>query len=81
METKMGEADKLFQSAIKRLEAAQTRLDELSLVAHTLTPGVEIKPEPDDPARRAEWNKARAARDEALPEARELSQVLYPQKG
>ena len=74
----MRETDKsqLVQAVIKRFETAQSRWDELSLVAHTFTPGVEIRPEPDDPARRAEWRNAKAARDQAWRDLKEVIQGL-----
>jgi hypothetical protein len=72
-------ADEL-QDAFNRFESAQARLDELSLVAHTLTRGVEIEQEPDDPASRAEFGDAMHKRDEALRDLKSLVQARHPQK-
>lgn len=71
------EKHKLVHAAIGRFEAAETRLDELSPVAHTFTSGVPAEPEPDDAARRAERSTAKAARDEAWHDLKELLQELY----
>jgi hypothetical protein len=73
---RQADKDKLIQAALKRYEDAQTRYDELMPVAHTLTPGVEATPEPDGPALRAQRREAKAARDEAWRDLKELIQGL-----